>query len=117
MLIDDRFKAIQKAVFQDKTVSLRPAEETVGTLGSVIRTPGAIIGTARVNFQMLSDRLVAEEYGLTVNKDALMTCSDPVGVGKGDYVQYGGAVYLVHETPSFDSHFKWLLRRTDEAVI
>ena len=110
MKIPDSFKAIQRQVFQDKTIAHRPKIETTGSLGSVTVKPGAITQTYPVNFQLLSDALVAQERGLVVAQDAKVTSSDPLPIEVGDYVQYGGKVYKVIGHPVYDSHDELMLQ-------
>lgn len=117
MNIPDSFKAAQKAVFQDKTISYRPASIATGSLGSKTSSPGTITNTYKVNFQLIRDAVTAQEWGLVIARDAIVTCSDALPIADGDYIQYAGAVYKVVGRPSFDSHTKLMLQLTQEAVI
>ena len=117
MQISDVFKAAQRATFQDKTIQYRPAVKRTGSLGSVTTGPGEIIATYQANFQILSDALVAQEWGLTVARDAQVTSSARLPPKVGDYIQYDGAVYKVVGHPIYDSHDKLMLELTNEAVI
>ena len=117
MRIPDSFKAVQRAVFQDKTGYHRVREETKGSLGSVIASVGGIVGTHKVNLQVVQDAVVAAEWGLRIGKDAFMTCSDDLEIPIGDYVQHEGTVYQVQEALDRDSHRRWVLSATEEEAI
>lgn len=117
MQISDKFKTAQKKYFQDKTIKHRARVENTGSLGSVTVSAGASLGEYLVNLQVVKDEAIAEAWGLRVGKDAFMTSADPLLIDIGDFVQYGGVVYQVQGSPAFDSHTKWLLSATDEAVI
>lgn len=110
MKISDTFKRVQRRVFQDKTIEHRPLEKRTGSLGSVTSAPGDIAGSYAVNFQLLSDVLVAQEWGLVVAQDARATSSLPLPIALGDYVQINGKVYKVIGHPVFDSHSELLLQ-------
>lgn len=118
MHIPASFLTAQAAAFQDKTIVHRPKQTNTGALGSVTISPGAASETTYlVNFQLLNDKLLADEWGLALARDALMTRSTTAPIVAGDYVQYGGVVYLVVGVPSHDSHYKWLLKATGEAAV
>lgn len=117
MRISDAFKVAQRKTFQDKTIDHRPKVETKGSLGSVTVGPGAVAASYQVNFQLLSDALVAQEWGLVVAQDAVVTSSDPLPIEGGDFVQYSGKVYRVVGRPVFDSHDKLMLKLTTEKAV
>lgn len=117
MRISESFKAAQRATFQDKVIKHRPAVQSTGSLGSVTTGPGAATASYQVNFQLISDALVAQEWGLVVAQDAVVTCSDPLHVANGDYVQYKDKVYKVVGKPDHDSHSKLMLKLTAEKAV
>ncbi len=110
MKIPDSFKAVQRQVFQDKVIQHRPAVTQTGSLGSITVVPGSISSSYDGNFQLLSDALVAQEWGLVVARDAKVTSSDPLPIAVGDYVQHKGKVYKVIGHPVFDSHDELMLQ-------
>jgi hypothetical protein len=110
MKIPDLFKAVQRQIFQDKTIQHRPAVKQTGSLGSVTVVPGSISSSYECNFQLLSDALVAQEWGLVVARDAKATSSDPLPIDVGDYVQHKGKVYKVIGHPVYDSHDELILQ-------
>lgn len=110
MQISDMLKNIQRNLFQDKEIAHRPKVETKGSLGSITVGPGAIAQTYPVNFQLISDALMAQEWGLVVAQDAVVTSSDPLPIELSDYVQHGGKVYRVVGHPVHDSHDKLILQ-------
>lgn len=117
MNIPASFKVAQQKAFQDKTVMIRPAVEVIGSLGSVTVDAGASIGTVLASVQYVSDAIFAQEWGLTVAQDAIMTRSVSCQLFKGDFVQYNGTVFRVIEALAHDSHWRWLLKATDKAAI
>ena len=117
MRISDSFKNTQKKVFQDKTVSHRALVKTTGSLGSVTTGPGSVSATYSVNFQLLQDAVLAQEWGLVLARDAMITSSDFLPINHGDFIQYGGSVYKVVGKPVHDSHTKLMLQLTTEAVV
>ena len=117
MNIPASFKAAQQKAFQDKSIMIRPAVEVTGSLGSVTVDAGASIGTVLASVQYISDAIFAQEWGLTVAQDAVMTRSTSCQLFKGDFVQYNGTVFRVIEAPVHDSHWRWLLKATDKAVV
>lgn len=117
MNIPASFKAAQQKAFQDKSIMIRPAVEVTGSLGSVTVDAGASIGTVLASVQYISDAIFAQEWGLTVAQDAVMTRSTSCQLLKGDFVQYNGTVFRVVEAPVHDSHWRWLLKATDKTVI
>ena len=80
--------AAQAAAFQDKTISLRPKATTTGALGSKTLGPGSVSATYLANLQIISDQVLAQEWGLQVGKDAFMTRSTTAPIVQADYVQY-----------------------------
>lgn len=117
MRVPDSFKALQQAVFQDKVIQHRPAVQSTGSLGSVTTGPGAATASYQVNFQLISDALVAQEWGLVVAQDAVVTSSDDLPIANGDYVQYKDKVYKVVGKPDHDSHTKLMLKLTSETAV
>lgn len=115
--ISASFTAAQQAAFQDKPVKIRPAVEVTGGLGSVSTQAGSVSETVLANFQYVSDKLLAEEWGLTISKDAVMTRTVSCELFKGDFVQYDSTVFRVIEAIRHDSHWKWIMKATDLAVI
>ena len=110
MRISEAFKSAQRATFQDKTIKHRPKVETTGSLGSVTVTPGLVAEMYQVNFQLMSDALVAQEWGLVVARDAIVTSSERLPIEVGDFVEKDGGVYRVIGHPIFDSHDQLMLQ-------
>lgn len=113
MKIPDGFKETQRKVFQDKPVIYRPAVESVGGLGSVTVSPGSFSASYDVNFQIISDALLAQEWGLLAGRDAFITSSASLDVEMGGFFQYDRAVYRIKGILKRDSHMKIMLELTD----
>ena len=84
MKIPDLFKAVQRQIFQDKTIQHRPAVKQTGSLGSVTVVPGSISSSYECNFQLR--RLVAQEWVGCYARDASCDELDPLPIDVGDYV-------------------------------
>jgi len=110
MRIPDSFKAAQAAVFQDKTIAWHAAEQSIGSLGGVYQTPAeeATASYSDVNVQVLSDALLAQEYGLVVGRDILITRSTSLPIPQGDFINWEGATYRVVTNIAHDSHCRLL---------
>lgn len=74
------------------------------------KSPGAVVSTHACNVQYVSDKLLVEQYGLTVGKDILVTAST-LPVSAGAYIKYNDIVYRVVEAPAHDTHVKLIAKR------
>lgn len=105
------FKMKQAEVFQDKPVEHYLPVETKGSLGTITTAPATeMSGEYLVNFQMVTDALKAQEWGLIVNKDAIMTKSTAVPVVEGHFIKHNGSTYRVCGILSFDSYTQYNLK-------
>lgn len=112
MVIPDSFKRAQ-AILQDKTIKCFLPVETKGSLGTVTVKPSAQAYAAfKGNFQIVTDVIKAQEYGLTVNRDAVVTAAHDVGVSPGDFLTCGSC-YRVVGIAKHDSHTKYLLKAVE----
>ena len=112
MRIPDSFKQAQKRVFQDKRICHMRAKDVVGSLGSVVTEPDPETRRAyTANVQYVSDRIIAEEYGLRIGTDLCITVSEPLCIQKGDYVEFRQHLYCVTETPKYDSYCAYYAAR------
>lgn len=114
MQIPDRFKQKQAEVFQDKTVGHHLPVVITGTLGTETVKPGEQAGIYNMNFRIVTDALKAQEYGLTVNKDAIAKTSHPEGIQHGDYLQYDGVMYRIIGLQPKDSYTAYLCKAVDD---
>ena len=105
MQIPKNFKQVQKRVFQDKIFYHMKAEVATGGLGSVTMKPDHKSRKAYTgNVQFVSDKMIAEEYGLRIGVDINITSSDPLNMEKSDYIEYESELYKLTETPKYDSY-------------
>lgn len=112
MKIPIGFTDTQKAIFQDKKIMYYPAKENKGSLGSIITEPAIEQGITieGVNVQIISDVLLAQEWGLTVGRDIVITCSISHHIEKGDFIAYCDDLYVVEGAPHADSHYKYMAK-------
>jgi len=111
MKIPERFKQKQAEVFQDKAVEHYLPVVTKGALNTETTAPAQeASGTYRVNFRTVTDALKAQEYGLTVGRDAAMKSSNPLPVMLGDFIRHGGKLYRVVGDLPRDAYVGWLLK-------
>ena len=104
-MIPQSFKDAQKKAFQDKTIEHHARVETAGTLGGKTSAPAVLSsGSYLVNLQVVSDALEAQQWGLTVNKDCKITCSDALPIPVADYVVCGSDTYRVVDSIASDGH-------------
>lgn len=110
MKIPDSFRRAQRAVFQDKTIAWHPAVEITGALGGKYTAPSESPQATYtdVNVQVLSDALVAQEYGLTVGRDILITRSEALPIPDGDFVEWESGTYRIVAALNHDSHSRLL---------
>lgn len=116
MIIPEIFKKVQRQCFQDKEVAVRKKVEKIGSLGSVTTGPGDVERTLKVNFQILSDAVLAKERGLVAGQDAELTYSDKVPAENGDFIEYNGKVYKIVGKLERDSHDHLLLQLMQQEV-
>lgn len=110
MNIPQSFLDAQAAAFQDKQISLLATVSTTGALGSVTKSPGAVVSTHACNVQYATDKLLVEQYGLVVGQDLIITAG-ALPIAKDSFISYDGFVFRVVETPQFDSHVKLIAKR------
>jgi len=110
MRIPQSFLDAQAAAFQDKTITLLEIIMTQGTLGGTIVSPGAPVSEHACNAQYVNDRLTAEEYGLVIGQDIIVTAT-ALPIEKGAFIRYAGTTFRVVEAPRHDSHVKLLAKR------
>lgn len=115
MKIPDSFRRAQRAIFQDKTIAHHPAVDSTDALGGKYKGPTEApkASYTGVNVQVLSDALAAQEYGLRLGMDVLLTCADPLCIPAGDYVQWGAGMYRITAVLQHDSHIRLLGKRVD----
>lgn len=114
MKIPDKFKDMQARVFQDKTVEHFLPVSVSGSLGTPTSRPAdAPSGGYQVNVMLVTDDLKAQEWGLTVNRDAVMTASFPPPVEDGHFIRYNGQFYRVAGVQPFDAYTLCLLKAVD----
>lgn len=107
MKIPESFKTAQKRTFQDKTVEhYRLSEMTQDSEGNDIDGAMNLIGTYLVNLRLLTDRVVAEEWGLEVEKDVSITYNDDLPILHNDLIKYNNEYFKVIGKPMTDSHTK-----------
>lgn len=112
MKIPDSFKTVQKAVFQDKTVTVYSPVEIKGSLNTVTVEPNSEAKSQTLgNFRIIKDELQAKEYGLTVGRDATLTFSEHQNIAVGDFICYQSLFYRVAACIVRDSHDKYFLKR------
>ncbi|HWQ98923.1 MAG TPA: hypothetical protein VN538_12645 [Clostridia bacterium] len=110
MNIPQSFLDAQAAAFQDKQISLLATVSTTGALGSVTKSPGAVVSIHACNVQYAADKLLVEQYGLVVGQDLIVTAG-ALPIAKDSFISYDGVVFRVIETPRSDSHVKLIAKR------
>lgn len=114
MKIPDKFKDMQVRVFQDKVVEHFLPVSTSGSLGTPASWPAdAPSGRYQVNFTLVTDDLKAQEWGLSINRDAVMMASFPPPVEEGHFIRRNGQFYRVAGVQSFDAYTRYLLKAVD----
>lgn len=114
MKIPDKFKGMQARVFQDKTIEHFLPVSHSGPLGTPASRPADTqSGSYQVNFMLVTDDLKAQEWGLTINRDAVMTSSFPPPVKEGHFIRYAGQFYRVTGVQTFDAYTLFLLKAVD----
>lgn len=105
MIIPQSFRDAQRKAFQDKTIEHHIKVESAGALGGKTSAPAVTSsGSYQVNLQIVKDALVAQQWGLTVNKDCIITCSSSLPIPVADYVVHGSDTYRVVDSTASDSH-------------
>lgn len=105
MKIPESFKKAQKRAFQDKRIEhYRRAEATQDGEGNDIEGALTLINTYDVNLVFISDRVIAEEWGLRLDKDVSVTYSDNYPIEHKDLIKYNNVLYEVIGKPVKDSH-------------
>jgi len=110
MQIPQSFKDAQAAAFQDKSIMLLATITTTGSLGSVTVAPGADVSTHTCNVQFVADKLLAEQYGLELGRDIIVTAAS-LSIEKGAFIRYASIIYRVVEAPRYDAYVKLLAKR------
>ena len=110
MQIPQSFLEAQAAAFQDKSITLLATVTTTGSLGSATVSPGADISAYACNVQYVADKLIAEQYGLELGRDIIVTAA-ALPIEKGAFIRYADVTYRVVEAPRYDSHVELLAKR------
>lgn len=111
MNIPASFTKVQQEVFQDKRVEHFLPVLSTGSLGTKTSAPAAE-PTAEyyVNIRKVTDALKAQEWGLTVNRDAVMTVSKSLEVNEGDYIRHNNRMYRVVSCITRDAYRLFTLK-------
>lgn len=112
MNIPQSFLDAQAAAFQDKLITLLETVATNDALGGVKLSAGTAVSMHSCNVQYVNDKITAEEYGLKIGQDIIVTGSD-LPVGAGAFIRYGGITFRVIEAPHYDAYTKLLAVRVD----
>lgn len=105
MKIPESFKTAQKHAFQDKTVEhYRLSEMTQDSEGNDIKGVETLVGTYQVNLNYVTDRVVAEEWGLRIDKDINVSYSDLLDIRHNDLIKHNNVLFEVIGKVVKDSH-------------
>jgi len=104
MNIPQSFKDAQKAAFQDKTIQHYTKTSTKDAEGHVIAGTPTLVGPYTVNASVISDKLVAEAWGLKVSRDILITCSEVLAIARNDLIKWKDQFYEVVGDDSRDAY-------------
>jgi len=99
------------SVFQDKEIAIYDAVPMQSADSKGKRPAESPRSTAMVNVRTVTDMLVAESWGLEVNRDIQVTCSNPIDVAPGEYVGYQDDMFKVVGAPIYDSHVALMCKR------
>lgn len=110
MRIPASFFAAQATAMQDKSIERLATVESTGALGGVYAAPGEALSSHDCNVQVVSDKLLAEEYGLAIGRDILVTARE-LPIEKGEFIRYAGQAYRVVEAPKYDAYQKLIAKR------
>ena len=110
MRIPNSFFAAQATAMQDKSIERLKTITSTGALGGVYEAPGDAISAHDCNVQIVADRLLAEEYGLAIGRDILVTAQE-LPIEKGEFIRYAGQNYRVVEAPKYDAYQKLIAKR------
>jgi len=112
MKIPQSFLDAQAATFCDKLITLLSTVETTNELGGVSLSPGTAVSMHPCNVQIVGDKLTAEEYGLRIGKDIVVTAAE-LPVETGAFIRYNGLTFRVVEAPKYDAYTRLLAKRVD----
>jgi len=112
MNIPQSFLDAQAAAFQDKLITLLETVSTNDALGGVTLSAGTAVSMHPCNVQYVNDKITAEEYGLKIGQDIIVTAA-ALPIGKGDFIRYGGITFRVLEAPQYDAYIKLFAERVD----
>ena len=109
MHVPDSFKSAQLFAMCDKQVTLLSTVETMGALGGKTKSPGVPVSTHQCNVQVVNDKLLCKQYGLTIGRDIQVT-APLLPIEKGRFIRFDGSDYYVVETPQYDAYKKLLAK-------
>lgn len=105
MRIPESFKKAQKRAFQDKRIEhYRRTVMIQDSEGNDIEGALTLLNSYVVNLVFISDKVIAEEWGLKLDKDVSVTYSDNYPIEHKDLIKYNGVLYEVIGKPVKDSH-------------
>jgi len=110
MQIPQSFRDAQAAAFQDKEITLLETVTARGALGGVTNTPGVDVSAHACNVQVVSDKLTAEQFGLELGRDIIVTAAQ-LPIEKDAFIRWNGEIYRVEEAPHYDAYVKLLAKR------
>lgn len=114
MVISEKFKQAQRQIFQDKIIEIYPETKILGGLGTPQSKPGDTASwSGKANFRIITNELQAQEYGLSIGKDATVTYSGEIPAKAGEYVKYSGDFYRITEVIRRDAYTKLMCKRID----
>jgi hypothetical protein len=95
MKIAQSFLDAQKRVFQDKTIGHYSRTNTKDAEGNVIAGTPTLVSTLEVNVIPISDKVIAEDWGLRLSKDIQITISSTTVITRTDLIKYKNSFYEV----------------------
>lgn len=104
MKIDQSFLDAQKRTFQDKPIGHYTKTNTKDAEGNVIAGTSTLIGSYMVNVIPISDKVIAESWGLRLSKDIQVTISAVVSINRTDLIKYKNSFYEVVGKDERDSY-------------
>lgn len=107
MKIPESFKKAQKRAFQDKHIEhYQRAVMTQDSEGNDIEGILTLLNSYDVNLVFISDKVIAEDWGLRLDKDVAITYNDDLPIQHKDLIKYNNEYYEVIGKPITDSHTK-----------
>lgn len=95
MKIDQAFLDAQKRVFQDKSIGHYTKTNTKDAEGNIIPGTPTLVQSYLVNVLPITDRVLAEDWGLRLSKDIQITFSGTLNVNRMDLIKYKNSFYKV----------------------